>query len=101
MVHWIAKLEDQPIMKHKESPGSNGAPGQSPRPRAAKKMDAILVTKLQKEGFSSSFMAPCENACLDHWHCLVQAGRIPTQEVVSAFLGKHLLPAMRSARSVD
>ena len=64
----IAKLEDQPIMKHKESPGSNGAPSQSPRPRVAKKMDAILVTKLQKEGFSSSFMAPCENPCLNHWH---------------------------------
>ena len=42
-------------MKHKESPGSNGAPSQSPRPRIEKKMDAILVTKLQKEGLSSSY----------------------------------------------
>ena len=32
---------------------------------------------------------------------IVQAGRVPTQEVVSAFLGNHLLPAIRSAHSVD
>ena len=64
----IAKLENQPIMEHEELPRSNGAPRQSPRPRTSKKMDTILVTKLQKEGLTSSFMAPGENACVDHWH---------------------------------